>query len=47
MSTPGETQALSTVAPRPPIPGVPFDPRAVDMPREEPAFDLKGYLRTL
>jgi tyrosine-protein kinase Etk/Wzc len=47
MSTPGETQALSTVAPRPPFLGVPFDPRAVDMPREEPALDLKVYLRTL
>ena len=47
MSHSGETQALSTVAPRPPILGIPFDPRAVDAPREEPAFDLKGYLRTL
>jgi tyrosine-protein kinase Etk/Wzc len=47
MSTPGEPHALSTVAPRPPILHVPFDPRAVDAPREEPAFDLKGYLNTL
>lgn len=47
MSTPGEPHALSPVAPRPPILHVPFDPRAVDAPREEAAFDLKGYLNTL
>ena len=47
MSTPGEPHALTPVLPRPPIIGVPFDPRVVDAPREEPAFDLKGYLNTL
>ena len=47
MSTTGEPHALSPVVPRPPILSVPFDPRVVDAPREEPAFDLKGYLNTL
>jgi tyrosine-protein kinase Etk/Wzc len=47
MSTTGEQHALSPVVPRPPILSVPFDPRVVDPPREEPAFDLKGYLNTL
>ena len=47
MSITGESHALSPRASRPPIIGVPFDPRVVDTPREEPAFDLKGYLNTL
>ncbi|MBW8900068.1 MAG: polysaccharide biosynthesis tyrosine autokinase [Massilia sp.] len=47
MSITGESHALSPRASRPPMIGVPFDPRVVDTPREEPAFDLKGYLNTL
>jgi tyrosine-protein kinase Etk/Wzc len=47
MSITGESHALSPRASRSPIIGVPFDPRVVDAPREEPAFDLKGYLNTL
>lgn len=47
MTTPGEPQALTPVVPRPPLLSVPFDPRVVDSPQEEPAFDLKGYLNTL
>jgi tyrosine-protein kinase Etk/Wzc len=47
MSITGESHALSPRASRPPIIGVPFDPRVVDTSREEPAFDLKGYLNTL
>ena len=47
MSTPGEQHPLTSIVSRPPILGVPFDPRAVDAPQEEPVFDLKGYLRTL
>ena len=47
MSKAAEPHPLTQVVPRPPIIGVPFDPRAVDGPREDPAFDLKGYLRTL
>lgn len=47
MSTPGEPHALSPVVPQPPLLYVPFDLRAVDAPREEAAFDLKGYLHTL
>lgn len=46
MTTPGEPQ-LTPVVPRPPLLSVPFDPRVVDAPQEEPAFDLKGYLNTL
>ncbi|MFK3741322.1 polysaccharide biosynthesis tyrosine autokinase [Massilia sp. TN1-12] len=47
MTTPGEPQSLTPVVPRPPLLSVPFDPRVVDGPQEEPAFDLKGYLNTL
>jgi tyrosine-protein kinase Etk/Wzc len=47
MSTPGEPHPLTPVLPRPPIPGVPFDPRTVDARCEEAAFDLKAYLHTL
>ncbi len=47
MSTPGEPHPLSPVVRTPPIVSVPFDPRAVGGPTEEPAFDLKGYLHTL
>jgi tyrosine-protein kinase Etk/Wzc len=47
MSTPGEPHALSPVVPSPPILSVPFDPRVVEGPHEEAAFDLKGYLNTL
>jgi tyrosine-protein kinase Etk/Wzc len=47
MSTPGEPHALSPVVPSPPILSVPFDPRVVEAPHEEAAFDLKGYLNTL
>jgi tyrosine-protein kinase Etk/Wzc len=47
MNTPGEPHALSPVVPSPPILSVPFDPRVVEAPHEEAAFDLKGYLNTL
>jgi tyrosine-protein kinase Etk/Wzc len=47
MSTPGEPHALSPVVSSPPILNVPYDPRVVEAPNEEPAFDLKGYLHTL
>ena len=47
MSTAGDSHDLTTVVPRPPFLGVPFDPRAVDAPHDEPSFDLKGYLNTL
>ncbi|MDN4056288.1 polysaccharide biosynthesis tyrosine autokinase [Massilia sp. YIM B02763] len=47
MTMPGEPQSLTPVVPRPPLLSVPFDPRVVDGPQEEPAFDLKGYLNTL
>lgn len=47
MSNASEQHALTHVAPNPPIPGVPFDPRAVEANQEDPAFDLKGHLRTL
>jgi len=47
MSDASEQHALTQVAPNLPIPGVPFDPRAVDVPHEDPAFDLKGHLHTL
>ena len=47
MSTPGEPHPLTPVVSRPPLLGVPFDPRVVEAPYEEAAFDLKGYLRTL
>ena len=50
MSTAGEPDTMSPALPTPPAPpvlGVPYDPRMVDAPREEPAFDLKAYLNTL
>jgi len=47
MSNASEQHALTQVAPNLPIPGVPFDPRAVEMPREDPGFDLRGHLHTL
>lgn len=47
MSTAREQHALTHVAPSPPIPGVPFDPRAVEGTQEDPSFDLKGHLHTL
>jgi tyrosine-protein kinase Etk/Wzc len=47
MNIAADPHALTPTVPSPPIPGVPFDPRGVDAPREEPAFDLKGYLNTL
>jgi tyrosine-protein kinase Etk/Wzc len=47
MSTPGEPHPLTPIVRTPPIVSVPFDPRAVGGPSEEPAFDLKGYLHTL
>jgi tyrosine-protein kinase Etk/Wzc len=47
MSNASEQHALTQVAPNLPMPGVPFDPRAVEVPREDPPFDLKGHLHTL
>jgi tyrosine-protein kinase Etk/Wzc len=47
MSNASEQHALTHVAPRPPIVGVPFDPRAVEGPHDESSIDIKGYLRTL
>jgi tyrosine-protein kinase Etk/Wzc len=47
MSSPSEKHALTQVAPSPPILGVPFDPRVVEGPHEDPSFDLKGHLHTL
>lgn len=47
MSTPGEPHVLSPVTPRSPLLQVPFDPRAVDAPRDESSIDIKGYLTTL
>jgi len=47
MSDASEQHALTHVAPRPPIAGVPFDPRAVEGPHDESSIDLKSYLRTL
>jgi tyrosine-protein kinase Etk/Wzc len=47
MTTPGEPHPLTAVVRTPPIVSVPFDPRAVGGPAEEPVFDLKGYLHTL
>ncbi|MGO4478035.1 Wzz/FepE/Etk N-terminal domain-containing protein [Massilia sp. 2TAF26] len=47
MSNASEQHALTHVAPRPPIVGVPFDPGAVEGPHDESSIDLKSYLRTL
>lgn len=47
MSTASEKHALTQVAARPPIRGVPFDPGVVEGALDESAVDLKGYLRTL
>jgi len=47
MSIAGDSHALTPAVSSPPILSVPFDPRVVDAPREEPAFDLNGYLHTL
>ena len=47
MSNASEQHALTQVAPNLPIPGVPFDPRAVEVPQQDPGFDFKGYLNTL
>jgi tyrosine-protein kinase Etk/Wzc len=47
MSNVSEQHALTHVAPRPPIVGVPFDPRVAEGQQNDSSFDLKGYLRTL
>jgi tyrosine-protein kinase Etk/Wzc len=47
MSTAGDPHALRPIVSSPPILHVPFDPRVVEAPHEEPAFDFKGYLHTL
>ena len=47
MSNASEQHALTQVAPNLPIPGVPFDPRAVEVPQQDPGFDFKGHLHTL
>jgi tyrosine-protein kinase Etk/Wzc len=46
MSNAGDHHPTPAI-PGPPLPGVPYDPRHVDAPQEEQAFDLKGYLNTL
>jgi tyrosine-protein kinase Etk/Wzc len=47
MSNASEQHALTQVAPSLPIPGVPFDPRVVEMPQQDPGFDFRGHLHTL
>jgi tyrosine-protein kinase Etk/Wzc len=47
MSNASERHALTHLVPRPPIVGVPFDPRAAEGAQDEPSFAVKGYLRTL